>query len=76
MRSFGRRALKKTDRSTRSDKKDGGDCGGDEETDEDALRDDLQDASAALGQFQTMAVSDSWEHGFNPSARPQEGGAI
>ena len=47
-----------------------------EETNGNALRDDLQDASAALGQFQTMAVSDSWEHGFNQSARPKEGGAL
>jgi hypothetical protein len=42
----------------------------------DALRDDLQDASTAFGQFQTMAVSDSGEHGFNQPARSQEGGAV
>ena len=38
--------------------------------------DDLQDASSSFGQFQTMAVSDSGGHGFNPSARAQEGGAL
>jgi hypothetical protein len=46
MRDFKKKALKKTVRSARSDKEGCGDCSGDEETDGDALRDDLQDASA------------------------------
>jgi hypothetical protein len=50
MRGFEGAALKKTARSARSDKEGCGDCRGDEETDGDVLRDDLQDASVALGE--------------------------
>jgi hypothetical protein len=76
MRSFETRALKKTGRSARGDKKGCGDYREYEETNRDALWDDLQDASAPFGQFQTMAVSDSGGHGFNQSARSQKGGAV
>jgi hypothetical protein len=51
MRDFETKALKKTVRSARGDKEGCGDCSGDEETDGDALRDDLQDASTAPGEF-------------------------
>jgi hypothetical protein len=50
-RGFEKKALKKTARSARSDKEDCGDCSGDEETDGNALRDDLQDASSVPGEL-------------------------
>jgi len=48
---FEKMALKKTARSARSDKEGCGDCSGDEETDGNAIRDDLQDASSAPGEL-------------------------
>ena len=52
MRSFGTAAvLKKNNRSARSDQKGCRDYREYEGTDRDALRDDLQDASAPFGQF-------------------------
>jgi len=51
MRDFKKKTLKKTLRSARSDKEDCGDCSGDEETNGNALRDDLQDASAVPGEL-------------------------
>ncbi len=43
--------LKKTLKSSREDKKNCGDCSGDEATGEDALHDALQDASATSGEL-------------------------
>jgi hypothetical protein len=48
---FEKMALKKTARSARSDKEGCGNCSGDEETDGNALWDDLQDASSAPGEL-------------------------
>ena len=48
--TFRDKGTKKNGRPARGDKKSCGDCGGDEETNEDALRDDLQDASSPFGE--------------------------
>jgi len=51
MRSFEAKGLKKTRRSAREDNKGCGDCSRDEATGEDALHNDLQDASASSGEL-------------------------
>ncbi len=51
MGSFEAKGLKKTRRSAREDKKGCGDCPRDEATGEDALHNDLQDASASSGEL-------------------------
>jgi hypothetical protein len=51
MRSFEAKELKKTHKSARGDKKGCRDCSGDEAAGEDALHDDLQDASAPSGEL-------------------------
>ncbi len=51
MRSFEAKGLKKTRRSAREDKKGCGDCSRDEATGEDAVHNDLQDASASSGEL-------------------------